>query len=37
MDIVSGEPLFSSKDNRLIRAVGWPEFSKPVENNASAT
>ena len=32
MDIVSGEPLFSSKD-KFDSGCGWPAFSEPVENN----
>ena len=32
VDIVSGEPLFSSKD-KFDSGCGWPAFSKPVENN----
>lgn len=32
VDIVSGEPLFSSKD-KFNSGCGWPAFSKPVEDN----
>ena len=31
VDIVSGEPLFSSKD-KFDAGGGWPSFSKPIEN-----
>ena len=30
MDIVSGEPLFSSQD-KYDAGCGWPSFTKPIE------
>ncbi|MFB3896018.1 MAG: peptide-methionine (R)-S-oxide reductase MsrB [bacterium] len=32
VDIVSGEPLFSSRD-KFDSSCGWPSFSKPVDAN----
>lgn len=32
VDIVSGEPLFSSRD-KFNSGCGWPAFSRPVEDN----
>lgn len=36
VDIVSGEPLFSSLD-KYDSGTGWPSFTKPIEKNAIVT
>lgn len=33
VDVVSGEPLFTSKD-KFSSSCGWPSFSKPVDSTA---
>lgn len=35
VDVVSGQPLFSSTDKYDSRS-GWPSFTKPIESNAVA-
>lgn len=34
VDIVSGEPLFSSKD-KYDAGCGWPSFTKPIDQSAT--
>ncbi len=34
VDVVSGEPLFSSKD-KFDSGSGWPSFTRPVDNNVT--
>jgi peptide methionine sulfoxide reductase msrA/msrB len=36
VDVVSGEPLFSSLD-KYDSGTGWPSFSKPIESGSVAT
>ena len=36
VDIVSGEPLFSSQD-KFKSSTGWPSFTKPIESNNITT
>ena len=36
VDIVSGEPLFSSKD-KYKSGTGWPSFTKPIDNRYIVT
>ena len=36
MDVVSGEPLFSSKD-KFKSGTGWPSFTKPIDKEHIVT
>jgi len=36
VDVVSGEPLFSSRDKYDSR-TGWPSFTKPIKSEAVVT
>ena len=35
VDIISGKPLFSSKD-KYDAGCGWPSFTKPIEADGSS-
>lgn len=37
VDIVSGEPLYSSVDKYKSGSTGWPSFKKPISENAVIT